>query len=90
MIKAAHEVTCGWMCALVLAFLNKGCVSLVLKEAIVCPILKKPSWGPKVWDNYVLFGKMMEKVVKLQLQRTLEERVILNPFQFSGQVWNIQ
>lgn len=55
-----------------------------LKEVAVCPFLKMPSSDPIVFDNYwqisilLFLGNVVEKVVSLQLMRTLEESRFLS------------
>ncbi|XP_070582622.1 LOW QUALITY PROTEIN: uncharacterized protein [Erythrolamprus reginae] len=57
------------------------------KEAVVRPLLKKPSLDPAVLNNYrpvsnlPFMGKVVEKVVALQLQRSLDEADYLGPQQ---------
>lgn len=74
------------MCALVLAFLNKGYVPLALKEAIVCPILKKPSWGPKVWAIMSFGGRWWRRWSKFNFRGSWGKQLFWIHFsQFSGQ-----
>lgn len=53
----------------------------------MCPLLKKPFLDPSILDNFCLvfhlsfLGKMVEKVVALQLQRSLKEMDYLDTFQ---------
>lgn len=63
--------------------------SVPFEEPLVCPLLKKPLLIPIILDNFypvseILFlGKVVGKMVSLQLQRILEEMNSLVPFQFS-------
>ncbi|XP_053104853.1 leucine-rich repeat-containing protein 39 isoform X1 [Hemicordylus capensis] len=58
-----------------------------LKEAIIRPLLKKPTLDPSELSNYrpvsnpLCLGKVIERVVASQLQTVLEEMDYLDPFQ---------
>lgn len=59
------------------------------KEALMCPRRKKPSMDSTILDNFCpdshfpYLGKVVEKVVALQMQRILDETDYLDPFQSS-------
>nr|GFC52549.1 hypothetical protein [Tanacetum cinerariifolium] len=56
-------------------------------QAVVRPLLKKPSLDPTILNNFrpvsniPFLGKVIERVVASQLQRVLEEADYLDPFQ---------
>ena len=58
--------------------LRKACFPEIYKNAIVTPLLKKPSLDKNILKNYrpvsnlPFFGKMMEKIVLLQLKKYLD------------------
>lgn len=58
---------------------SKGVVSPPLREALICPLLKKPSLEPAILDkmhlvcNLPFGGKVIEKVVTQQLLTILDE-----------------
>lgn len=67
MIKATHEVTCGWFHAVGVNLFEGGMVQSALKEAVVHHLLKKTSLDLTLLDNYWSFvqdwhfiGKMLE------------------------------
>lgn len=47
-------MACGWIPAVINASFWEGVVPSTLKEAIVHPLLKRPSMGPTVLDNFYL------------------------------------
>uniref|UniRef100_A0A8D0DWT2 Reverse transcriptase domain-containing protein n=1 Tax=Salvator merianae TaxID=96440 RepID=A0A8D0DWT2_SALMN len=87
LVSTSREVTRGWVQAIVNASLRDGSFPAPYKEAIVRPLLKKPSLDPTVLNNYCpvsnlpFIGKVVEKVVAFQLQRSLDEADYLGPWQ---------
>uniref|UniRef100_A0A8D0BC31 Reverse transcriptase domain-containing protein n=1 Tax=Salvator merianae TaxID=96440 RepID=A0A8D0BC31_SALMN len=87
LVSTSREVTRGWVQAIVNASLREGSFPAPYKEAIVRPLLKKPSLDPTVLNNYrpvsnlPFIGKVVEKVVAFQLQRSLDEADYLGPWQ---------
>ncbi|XP_077782882.1 uncharacterized protein LOC144327417 [Podarcis muralis] len=69
--------------------LDTGTFPGELKEAVVCPLLKKTSLDPLDLSNYrpvsnlPYLGKVIERAVAEQLGRFLEETSALDPFQSS-------
>ncbi|XP_058032614.1 uncharacterized protein LOC131195008 [Ahaetulla prasina] len=88
LVLATQEVTRGWLQGIVNASLREGVFPTALKEAVVRPLLKKPSLDPAVLSNYRpptsnlrFVAKVVESVVAHQLPRYLDETVYLDPFQ---------
>uniref|UniRef100_A0A2D4LQ82 Reverse transcriptase domain-containing protein n=1 Tax=Micrurus spixii TaxID=129469 RepID=A0A2D4LQ82_9SAUR len=87
MVSASREVTRGWLQALINTSLREGSFPQPLKEAVVRPLLKKPSVDPADLNNFhpvsnlPFVGKVVERVVALQLRRSLDEADYLDPFQ---------
>ncbi|KAK9396605.1 RNA-directed DNA polymerase from mobile element jockey-like [Crotalus adamanteus] len=87
LVSASREVTRGWLQAIINASLMEGSFPQPLKEAVVRPLLKKPSLDPAVLKNFrpvsnlPFVGKVVEKVVASQLLRSLDETNYLDPFQ---------
>ncbi|XP_058033112.1 alpha-N-acetylgalactosaminide alpha-2,6-sialyltransferase 3 isoform X1 [Ahaetulla prasina] len=87
LVLAAQEVTRGWLQGIINASLVEGFFPAALQEAVVRPLLKKPSLDPAILGNYRpvsnlrFVAKVVESVVAWQLPRHLEETVYLDPFQ---------
>lgn len=84
--QASWEVACGWFQAIINSSLSEEVFLAPSKESLVCPLLKKSLLDPIVLDNFSslshfsFLGKMAEKVVALQFQRTLEETYYMDLF----------
>lgn len=78
----------GWVQGIINGSFRSGMVPAALKEAVIKPLLKKTSLNPHDLNNYrpianiPFLGKILERVVALQLQAFLEETDYLDPFQF--------
>ncbi|XP_060124758.1 uncharacterized protein LOC132591228 [Zootoca vivipara] len=87
LIKASQEGLGDGLRGLVNASLHEGAFPDPLKEAVIKPLLKKPSLDPANMANYrpvsnlPFLGKVIERVVAEQLQARLEEADHLDPFQ---------
>ncbi|XP_070800657.1 uncharacterized protein, partial [Pituophis catenifer annectens] len=75
------------MALVALASLREGYFPTALKEAVVRPLLKKPSLDPAILANYRpvsnlrFMAKVVESVVARQFPQFLEETSYLDPFQ---------
>ena len=87
LIKAARGGMADGVREVVNASLQQGRIPACLKEAVIRPLLKKPSLDPSVLDNYwpvshiPFLGNVLEFVVVSQLQGFLKEVDYLDPFQ---------
>ncbi|XP_058024600.1 uncharacterized protein LOC131190994 [Ahaetulla prasina] len=87
LVLATQEVTRGWLQGITNASLWEGVFPAALKEAVVRPLLKKPSLDPAVLGNYRpvsnlrFTAKVVESAVACQLPQHLDEAVYLDPFQ---------
>ena len=87
LIRSAREGLAEWTGRVVNSSLREGVLPPALKQAIVRPLLKKPSLDPTNLNNFrpvsniPFLGKVIERVVATQLQRVLEEADYLDPFQ---------
>ena len=87
LIKAARGRMADWVWGVVNVSLQQGRILSCLREAVIRPLLKKPSLDPSVLDNYwpvsniPFLGKVLESVVFSQLQGFMEEADYLDPFQ---------
>ncbi|XP_058023921.1 uncharacterized protein LOC131190598, partial [Ahaetulla prasina] len=87
LVLATREVTRGWLQGIINASLVEGVFPAALKEAVVRPLLKKPSLDPAILGNYRpvsnlrFVAKVVESVVAWQLPQYLDEAVYLDPFQ---------
>lgn len=79
LVKASKEVACGLIQAVINASFQKRVAPPALKDAVVHPLFKRLSFEPIVLGNIHVvsslpfLGKIVEKVVGAQLQRTLDE-----------------
>uniref|UniRef100_A0A670HMU9 Reverse transcriptase domain-containing protein n=1 Tax=Podarcis muralis TaxID=64176 RepID=A0A670HMU9_PODMU len=87
LIKASREGLGDGLRGVVNASLREGAFPDPLKEAVIKPLLKKPSLDAATMANYrpvsnlPFLGKVIERVVAEQLQARLEEADHLDPFQ---------
>lgn len=67
-VKAAQGVLSEWVLVVVNSSFTERVVSLLIKESLVHPLLKKPSLDPTMLDNFHLVtnlsGKVLEKTYK--------------------------
>jgi hypothetical protein len=67
------------------ASMTEGEVPPMLKEAVITPVLKKPTADKEELCNYRpvsnihIIGKILEKVVAAQLRRHIQENSLLEP-----------
>ncbi|XP_058013007.1 uncharacterized protein LOC131185006 [Ahaetulla prasina] len=84
LVLATQEVTRGWLRGIINASLLEGVFPAALKEAVVRPLLKKPSLDPAILGNYRpvsnlrFVAKVVESVVAWQLPQYLDEAVYLS------------
>ncbi|XP_061450026.1 uncharacterized protein LOC133369124 [Rhineura floridana] len=97
LVKASRAVTTSWAKEVINASLREGVVPGSLKEAVVRPLLKKPSLDPDILNNYrpvanvPFLGKVLERVVAGQLQRSWMKPIIwirFNPVLALKQPWS--
>uniref|UniRef100_A0A670JM86 Reverse transcriptase domain-containing protein n=1 Tax=Podarcis muralis TaxID=64176 RepID=A0A670JM86_PODMU len=87
LIKASREGLGDGLRGVVNASLREGAFPDPLKEAVIKPLLKKPSLDAATMANYrpvsnlPFLGKVIERAVAEQLQARLEEADHLDPFQ---------
>ncbi|XP_061453461.1 uncharacterized protein LOC133370741 [Rhineura floridana] len=87
LIKCARRGVADWLVYLMNTSLRKVSMPTLLKEAVIRPLLKKPSLHPAGPNNFCpvstlpFLGKVIERVVASQLQVFLDESDYLDPFQ---------
>uniref|UniRef100_A0A803TS28 Reverse transcriptase domain-containing protein n=1 Tax=Anolis carolinensis TaxID=28377 RepID=A0A803TS28_ANOCA len=87
LVKEARGGLVEWVRVVVNASLREGRLPTGLKQAVIKPLLKKPSLDPTNWNNFrpvsnlPFLGKVLERVVASQLQGFLEATDYLDPAQ---------
>ncbi|XP_067320839.1 uncharacterized protein [Anolis sagrei] len=87
LLKEARGGLAEWVTVVVNASLREGKIPASLKQAVIKPLLKKPSLDPTKLDNFrpvsnlPFLGKVMESVVASQLQVFLRDTDYLDPAQ---------
>lgn len=87
MLKEHAAITAPVLTSIINASTRSGEVPEALKEAVVTPILKKPSANPEDLANYRpvsninVIGKILEQVVANQLRMHLQDNALLEPLQ---------